>query len=939
MPQHVPLLLALFFATTVTAQQATSPATPTNSSEERVVLSPFEVLATPDAGYAVPQTLAGTRFKSNLADLSSAITVFTPDLLKDIGATDFESMINFFPNTETFTTDGNDPVGNGGRYGTQYVVRGLRSGTVSANFFLMSVAPDTYNLESISSNRGPNSILFGAGAPGGLIDSQTKQARLDRQKFAVDGRYQSAGDGLMRVTFDYNRPLIKNKLGLRVATLHQNGGIDRVPTRNDRNSVYLAATYKPWSESTLKLNAEHGWLRASKGRTYVPWDWYTPWVAAGRPIVTGTAVPASTTGLQRLGANFLVVIEDSPLPVMNWGLAWRGAPPTINGVANASVSFTKDYVVPMGTNIAGLSDLVDQNYRNYSVFFEQKLAKNLYVEVAGNYENFHRFQFDAVRGADYAIQVDASALLPDGRPNPNVGLPYIESTGQTLFGEDENYTQQSRVTLTYELNLNDRKILGMGLGRFKFAGIGSYWRSIVTMVGGQEVNTTPAPGFSALLDNAANRIHRRFYLRPDGPQHFVGSFAAIDQAAGAHASIPAVRARQTRSLALPRYNTEELAALGSVSQGFFFNDRVVVTYGLRRDDASVRSSFFARGSNGVVADLETRVPNAPTTTSVVTQSFGGVLHVHKFFSLFANKSDNFRPPSGSVFNIYGETVKPTSGVGTDYGIKVRLLDERITASVAYFENSQLSVYSSADTVTNRGPLQNIWNAIDASKAPPSGWNASRDAVSTGIEAELVFNPTRQWRIAFNGARNENLSSNLIPEILEYIAENRATWEANASLPAPNAANTVAVQLVALDKSISEILAQQGNRRLGEREWSANVVTSYRFAPTSKLKAWSVGSVGSWRSQPVIGFRLDNRGQFNKADPFFGKSLFLLDSFINYRRPIRERELSVQFRVTNLLDENDPYVLRAIDDGRGNATPTTVLVSQNREFSLSVGVSF
>ena len=46
-------------------------------SEETVMLSPFQVDATADKGYLATQTLSGTRLKTDLKDIGSALTVFT----------------------------------------------------------------------------------------------------------------------------------------------------------------------------------------------------------------------------------------------------------------------------------------------------------------------------------------------------------------------------------------------------------------------------------------------------------------------------------------------------------------------------------------------------------------------------------------------------------------------------------------------------------------------------------------------------------------------------------------------------------------------------------------------------------------------------------------------------------------------------------------------
>ncbi len=75
--------------------------------EEVIVLSPFEVTAEPSTGYAAVTTLAGTRVRTTLRDIGSAISVVTPALLRDVGATDNRSLMQYTTNTEVAGVRGN----------------------------------------------------------------------------------------------------------------------------------------------------------------------------------------------------------------------------------------------------------------------------------------------------------------------------------------------------------------------------------------------------------------------------------------------------------------------------------------------------------------------------------------------------------------------------------------------------------------------------------------------------------------------------------------------------------------------------------------------------------------------------------------------------------------------------------------------------------------
>jgi outer membrane receptor protein involved in Fe transport len=60
--------------------------------------------------------------------------------------------------------------------------RGFGAGGQARNFFPWSVTSDSYNVERLDFSRGPNSILFGTGTPGGIINVTPKRANLERNR-------------------------------------------------------------------------------------------------------------------------------------------------------------------------------------------------------------------------------------------------------------------------------------------------------------------------------------------------------------------------------------------------------------------------------------------------------------------------------------------------------------------------------------------------------------------------------------------------------------------------------------------------------------------------------------------------------------------------------------------------------------------------------------
>jgi len=147
--------------------------------EEIVVLSPFVVNSSKDVGYVATNTLAGSRLNTPLADTPASISVFTPEFLADIDAGNVLKALEYSVN---FQEDRTNAGGNPQQENDLNVqARGFAGGgfrQASRNYFTWFLNGDSYNTESITFSRGPNSILFGLGDSGGMVNTTTMQTRF-----------------------------------------------------------------------------------------------------------------------------------------------------------------------------------------------------------------------------------------------------------------------------------------------------------------------------------------------------------------------------------------------------------------------------------------------------------------------------------------------------------------------------------------------------------------------------------------------------------------------------------------------------------------------------------------------------------------------------------------------------------------------------------------
>ncbi len=311
------LLAALLaFATGAAAQQSSPAAKPkdADSKEEPVFqLSPFEVV-TDQGGYTSATTLAGNHLNTEVRDIGNAVTVITAQFLKDIGATDNQSLLQYTTNTEVGNVYGNfagagdssilDESPHFINPNTNTRVRGLTSADNTRDYFLTDIPWDGFNVDGVDLQRGANSILFGQGSPAGIINTRTKPAMFknaNQVSFRFDN-YNSA-----RLSADFNRMLIKDQLAIRVAGVTDDTKYREDPAFSKNERLFGALRYEPGflkqgsARTIVKANIEWGNIKSNNPRSLPPIDLISPWFYTGTyKGINVAGQPATYPNLNRI---------------------------------------------------------------------------------------------------------------------------------------------------------------------------------------------------------------------------------------------------------------------------------------------------------------------------------------------------------------------------------------------------------------------------------------------------------------------------------------------------------------------------------------------------------------------------------------------------------------------------------------------------------------
>ena len=486
------------------------------AKDEVISLSPFEVSAGGDRGYAASNTLAGTRLNSRLEDLAGSVSVITKQQLLDTAAIDINDIFLYEIGTEgtgQFTDLSGDGRGDydnvsGNPTGANRV-RGLSAANIAVDGFAASssIPIDTYNVAAIEISRGANSSLAGVGEAGGTVNLVQNRANLSRNSTSVSVRFDSVGG--YRGTLDLNRPLIQNKLSLRLSTVYEEKGYVRKPSVDRINRQTIGLTFRPFPTTTISGSYERFGEWAQRANSVTPRDTITPWRANGSPTwdwtsrtftVRGvrqapttafaTNTPAGIVGLGGSGVRVLQYIDDGKINFMMRGnngglqifskssdLAAGGGLNKVIGTTNQSIyDWTEINLSAPNYEIqkAGVTNVrLEQGLINGSLF-------RLNLEAAWRKEDQEIYQRSFVAqldGVGSSLSVDTNEYLNDGRRNPFLGRPFIGGVNPQVFRK-LSYSDNFRVQLAAALDLSREKNLLRWIGRHNANGYGEYRNNI-----------------------------------------------------------------------------------------------------------------------------------------------------------------------------------------------------------------------------------------------------------------------------------------------------------------------------------------------------------------------------------------------------------------------------------------------------------------------------
>jgi hypothetical protein len=200
--------------------------------------------------------------------------------------------------------------------------------------------------------------------------------------------------------------------------------------------------------------------------------------------------------------------------------------------------------------------------------------------------------------------------------------------------------------------------------------------------------------------------------------------------------------------------------------------------------------------------------------------------------------------------------------------------------------------------------------------------ATADVMSQGDEYELIFNPTRQWRMSVNAARAEAMRTNIAPDLRRVIFDSLAPLVAGPAgdlrSNETNEGSTLRASYLNIRNQMLPELANEGAPSNELRKWRWNFVTNYSFTREGLLKGFNVGAGVRWQDKIAQGFPIIVHPDFGVAPdvrhPHYGPAETNVDGWVGYRRKFKRVNWNVQVNVRNIGVGKELIPVSANPDG-------------------------
>ncbi len=915
---------------------------------------------------------------------------------------------------------------------------------------------DPYNIDAVELSRGPNSNIFGLGNSSGTVNIITSQANPTRNSASVALRVDSYGGyrGSLDVNHALipNQLAIRFSTVHQTTAYQRKPSADET----NRYQIALAyrpfaktkikAAYENYRNYARRPNSvtPRDAVTYWKGAGQPVWDPTTQRVTFANGTTSGPFTVAQDgtlpLGLLAQGTGFYnrpsIYVDGGG--VRFWSVNRTGTVPTtglFTGIPTPDNPNTNLRFLESGTDLqrqrASLFPLfvtpsiTDQSLYDWtSINF---VAPNYNKDSAGTYtaeleqtflstpshfvaarvdwfkEDFDNYSRNFIGGTNSVLYVDVNQKLLDGTANPYFLRPYIAASEPTLFRRPSlNDIQSADLAYKFTPEKLPRWLSWIGQQKLNVHGEARRLDTATFRYRDAVVDDHTWINLQNRTGITAARAYYKYYVGDNQGQNIDLAPPAIYNLGGRY-NFTWFNAQTNQWVNEPSTIAEagvtpssrtrrEIRTLAAAAQSFFFDNRLVTTFGWRKDKNRSRDS-----SGAVVNPTTGFLDYSPLKNwgqwfekSGTTRTAGAVIKPFPWVNAYYNQSDSFLP-ANTQFNLFGNVLPNPTGTGKDYGLTFNLLDGKLVVKLNRYNTLQINSRAgdagivatrairldtgrsgngndsfnfetwAANLALGRFIAQGILptatqlsDSVATIMGLPPGFLDSlvgksiaetSDISAKGYELEVNYNPTPNWTVKLTGAQQITIDSNISPTLIQYLESRLPIWTTvkddaglfwwKTSIGGGGVPENFYLGNVSAPLKLA--IANQGKPRSQVREWRLNMLTNYNFT-TGRLKNFGVGGALRWEDQASIGFfgaAPEADGVIRSLDvnrPVYDKARFYVDLSASYRLRLHKDRIRarIQLNVRNVL-ENGRLQPVAVNP---NGQPYAYRIIDPRQFILS-----
>ena len=241
-------LLSVLLCTTAFAAVANANEAETDALAVRVAMIDDQILVTGErTTYANTRTSSATKTDTALLDIPQSISVVTRDLIDDQSMRTLADLSRYVPGLGFGQGEGHRdaPVLRGNQSTADLFVDGVRD---DAEYFR-----DLYNVERVEILKGPNAMIFGRGAGGGLINRVTRKAAFEANR---EIELKGGQFGYGRASADIGGA-VSDAVALRLNAFYENADSYRDFVGTELYAINPTGAVKLGDATTLRLSYEY----------------------------------------------------------------------------------------------------------------------------------------------------------------------------------------------------------------------------------------------------------------------------------------------------------------------------------------------------------------------------------------------------------------------------------------------------------------------------------------------------------------------------------------------------------------------------------------------------------------------------------------------------------------------------------------------------------